>query len=452
MKKSRKLLGITMAVTLMASALVGCSSGGDTKEAATTDSNKETEATESADAAGDSKETADSGDKKPVTLVTVSMHGGSDPNAPNYQDINNAFMAEYPYITIEDDSQVSNQEWKTKIAADFSIGNEPDVIQFFTDANASDVLLADKFVTVDEIKAEYPDYAKDTIPDVLALAANPDGVVRAVPTIGFWEGMFCNKALFDQYNLELPTNWENLVKAVETFKENDVTPIAISLNDVPHYLVEFLLLGTSGVEGYTAVPETAPEDWVKALDAIKTLRDLGAFPVDTDSIDNDAARSLFNEGKAAMILEGSWFLPGITDQDNTVVCRFPNIEGGKADEKAIIGGISNGFYITKRAWEDPDKRDAAVKFVMAHTNKDSVQRYWGGNGQAACEVEPADNMTPLGLSGLEFNSGASSISAPTDARLSKEAFNTLKAGIVGISLGESSSEDVINEALEINNR
>ena len=110
------------------------------------------------------------GIKSPVTLKTVSMYGGTDANAPNYQAINQVFMEQYSYITIEDDSQASNQDWKTKIAADFSVGNEPDVIQFFTDANASDVLATDKFVTIEEIRELYPEYASDVLSATLKAA------------------------------------------------------------------------------------------------------------------------------------------------------------------------------------------------------------------------------------------------------------------------------------------
>jgi len=384
-----------------------------------------------------------------ITLTTVSMFGGTDPNAEMYQAINRTFMEDYDYIIIEDDSQVSDQDWKSKIAADFAVGNEPDVIQYFTDANASDVLAADKFVTIDEIKAEYPDYGGDTLPAALEAATNPDGVQRAVPTTGYWEGLYCNKDLFDHFGLELPTDWEKFVTAIVTFRANNIIPIAVSLNNVPHYWIEFLILSSAGKDSYETVPVSAQEDWYKGLHVFKILRDMGAFPTDTDTIDNDYAGELFKNKQAAMQLDGSWYLGGIPDQDNTVLCSFPVIPGGKAEAGFMVGGISSGFYITKKAWKDPDKRDAAVKFIMAHTNSKAVTSYWGGNGQAAAKVEPIDNMSPLGISGLNYSSGATSISSPIDSRISQEAYNTLTAGIVDISAGARTSEDLLNEVLDI---
>ncbi len=447
MKKMRKFLSVLLAVVMIVSMISACSK--DEKKDETPASN-DAVATQAPSDSDNAAATEAPKENNPVTLQTVSMYGGTDPNAANYQDNIAKFMETYPYITIEDDSQTSDQDWKTKIAADFSVGNEPDVIQYFTDANASDVLAADKFVSIDEIKAEYPDYAKDTLASALKAAANPDGVERAVPTTGYWEGLFCNKDLFDKYGLELPTDWDKLTKAIDTFKQNDIVPIAVSLLQVPHYWVEFLMLSSAGPDGYAQVPTTVPQEWAKGLDMFKTLRDMGAFPVDTDTIDNDMAGELFKNKQAAMQLDGSWYAGGIPDQDNTVVVSFPVIPGGKAQAGAMVGGISVGFYITKKAWNDPDKRDAAVKFVMAHTNKDAVQTYWGGNGQAAAAVDPLDSMTPLGVSGLNYSSAATSISSPTDSRLSQEAYNTLIGGIVDVSTGAKTSTDLLQEVLNIN--
>lgn len=387
--------------------------------------------------------------KKEVTLKTVSMFGGTDPNAQVYQAINDELMAQYDYITIEDNSQSSDEEWKAAVNADFSVGNEPDVIQFFTDATADTIVATDKLVSIEEIRAEYPEYAKDTLDSALSAAANTDGVERAVPTTGYWEGLFCNKDLFDQYNLELPTDWDSLVTAIETFKANGIIPIACSLNNVPHYWIEFLMLYSSGVDEFTTIPTTAPEGWAEGLSLFKTLRDMGAFPADTDTVDDAYTGQLFRDKKAAMQLDGSWYSGNITDTDNTVVIAFPGVPNQKAEANSLIGGISSGFYITRKAWEDPDKRDAAVKFVMAHTSQAGVQRYWEATGavsQAAVEVTPVDGATPFAESIAAYTSSASAIVAPTDARIG-DAYKTLVAQIVKVSTGAITAEDAINEAL-----
>ena len=436
MLKIKKILATIIATTMIATVFTGCGSSSGKDSGTGTDT-----------------ETGDSEVKvEDVTLNTVSMFGGTDPNAKVYQEINKKLMTDNPNIKIEDNSQASDEEWKAKVATDFASGNEPDVIQFFTDATANAIVSTDKLMAIEDIRKEYPDYAKDTIPSALELVTNTDGVQRAVPTTGFWEGLFCNKDLFDQYNVELPTDWDSLVKAIETFKENGIIPIACSLNNVPHYWVEFLMLYAAGEESYTSVPDAAPAEWVKGLETFKTLRDMGAFPEDTDTVDDAYVGQLFNDKKAAMQLDGSWRIGGITDKENVVAIAFPGVKDQKATKGAMVGGISSGFYITKKAWEDPAKRDAAVKFVEAHTNKDGVTKYWisgGAVGKAAVDVEPAADMTPLALSGLEYSSSTDVICSPTDSRIDPEAYKYIITNVVKISTGAVSAEDVLNEALKL---
>jgi len=385
-----------------------------------------------------------------ITLRTVSMYGGENKTAYIYQDITHQLMEQYSGLIIEDSSQSSNEEWKASVNADFAVGNEPDVIHFFTDATADMLVKTGKLVPLDEIRSVYPDYAEDTLDTALQAAANTDGVIRAVPTSGYWEGLFCNKDLFEQYGVELPTDWDSLVTAIEVFKANGIVPIACSLNNVPHYWIEFLMLYTSGVEEFTQIPDRAPENWAKGLDLIKELRDMGAFPADTDVVDDVNVCRLFMDKKAAMQLSGSWYVADIEDTENTVVIAFPGVPDQKVEPNTMLAGISTGFYITRKAWDDPEKREMAVEFVMAHTRQSSAQRYWesiGGASQATVEVTPIKDATPLAKSIADYINSASVIVSPTDSRIG-DAYKTLVANIVKVSKGLKTSEDAINEALD----
>lgn len=424
-KMGKKLLSVALAAALTISLFAGC--GQAAKESAS----------------------ALSASKEPVTLITRSMFGGMDSNTPVYNELKKSFQEEYSYITLEDSAQKSDEEWKSSVATDFSVGNEPDVLQFFVDAQADAIVETGKFVTVEEIKAVYPDYAKDTTPEAMAAVTNTDGVSRAVPTTGIWEGLYCNKDLFEQYQVELPTDWASLVEAIKVFRENDIIPIACSLSNVPHYWVDYLMLYSSGPELYTSIPETAPAEWVKGLETFKTLRDLGAFPDNTDTVDDSFVQQLFKDKKAAMELDGSWYVNGLIDKENTVVIPFPGVEDQKAEPGAMISIMSSGFYITKKAWNDPLKRDAAVKWVMYNTNKEAVQKYWNGSGIPATEVKPIADMKPLDISAIEYVALSTSVSTPTDSRMDSDAFKIIIASIVKISTGELNAEDVLNEALAL---
>lgn len=455
----KKLLSVVLAAAFATSMVAGCGNSGSTTEAPAADTATEAPADEAAAPAEDKAE-ADSGAAEaatgdPVTIKTVSMYGGTDPNKVIFDEITQQFMVDYPYITVEDNSATATEEWKATVMADFAVGNEPDVIQFFTDAQANEILATDPFVDIATIKAEYPDYAADILDDAMTAVTNQDGVSRAVPTTGFWEGMFCNKDMFDEYGLEIPTDWDSFVTAVETFTENGVTPIAVSLGAEPHYWLEAMFLSANGTDEYRGVP-TAPagEGWVKAMETFATLRDMGAFNPDTDSIDNAYAVQLFNDKKAAMIMDGSWRVGGVASDnknvDEVVIVGFPGVEGGKGTSTDIVSGFSSGFYITKKAWDDPAKRDAAVKFVMANTSTESVLKYWNGNGAASVEVGTFEAPDAITQKGIDFFQSATSFSMPVDSRLEPEAWKNIWSNLSKVSVGDSSAQEVLDSALELN--
>lgn len=448
----KKVLSVLLAGAMAASMVAGCGNSSDTSTGSDSTNNNNTGSAANTESAGTDDSAATDTAKNPVTLKTVSMFGGTDPNRKAYDAINAAFTEENSYIILEDNSQTSDEEWKASVNADFSVGNEPDVIMYFTDATADSIVATDKLVTLDEIRAEYPEYGADIFDSMVEGAKNKDGVMRALPINSYWEGLFCNKDLFDQYNLELPTDWDSLVTAIETFNENDIIPIACSLNNVPHYWIEHLMLYSAGVDEYTSIPETAPEGWIKGLELFKTLRDMNAFPKDTDTVDDQYTGQLFRNKEAAMQLDGSWYAGQVEDTENTVVIAFPGVPDQAADAAgSMVGGVSSGFYITRKAWEDPDKKDAAVKFVMAHTSQAAIQQYWEAGGaitKASAEVTPVEVDSAMAKSIGEFTSTANVVVAPTDARIG-DAYKTLITRIVKVSTGALSAEEALNEALAL---
>ena len=139
-----------------------------------------------------------------------------------------------------------------------------------------------------------------------------------------------------------------------------------------------------------------------------------------------------------MILEGNWFLPAVEDQENTVVIAFPGLENSPVHENAVVGGMTSGFYITRRAWNDPDKRDAAVKYVMAQTSREAVQKYWvNGGGITTTATAVTDDMerTPLAESARRYVESADEIVLSTDSRMEPDAYKTLISGISEVSIG-----------------
>lgn len=398
-----------------------------------------------------SENDTNAGREEEIVLNITSMYGDDDVFADAYRQLLREFEEENPGVRVKDNSATATEEWKLKIASDFAVGDEADVVGFFTDANADNLLASEKFVSIREIREKYPSFARDTKPAALAQAAAPDGTEYAVPTLGYWEGLYCNKDLFDQYGLKLPNTWDNLMAAIEVFKENGIVPITVSLSEQPHYLLEFLIMYSSGKEIYESVPENVPEEWVKGVECLKTLYDLGAFSEDATAISYSDAKELFIRKKAAMIVDGSWFLGAIGDQTRTVVCDFPIPPGGRAWIKTILSGFSSGFYITRKAFDDEKRQELAVKLVEKLTGKEGVELFWkaGGYVQAtAVELDEPEGLTPLEASAIKYVNMAKVQCAPTDSRISGAPWAAFISDITGIAKGSLDARVCLEQMLE----
>jgi len=184
-----------------------------------------------------------------------------------------------------------------------------------------------------------------------AIKPHTDGNIYAIPCEEvFWEIIHYNKAIFDQYNLEVPKTLDELIEVCRVLKENGVIPIVCSaLAGWPACMM---------VEGfaYTIDPEItkkimngeakfSDEPYVEAAKAIKKLLDAGAFYENTPLCDEAEAQALFYSGKAAMWPNGSWALaPAYENMDgNCDYFYYPAIRPEDVDEigKTCSGGVKD---------------------------------------------------------------------------------------------------------------
>ena len=323
-----------------------------------------------------------------VTLRTVSCFAGADTAAEAYVDILNQYEIESGN-TVIDHSSASDEAWKTDVLHDFAAGNEPDVLFFFA-AGADSAPILYKVVPVSDINEAYPDMA---LPENEALRES-DGRVYAVPVRSYWEGLYVNTDVFERCGVPLPSDWDSLVSAVAAFREAGIVPIAVSLSDIPHYLAEFALLSCATAEEHKARPRTleeVPVSWYRAMALIREMYVMGAFADNAEYTYESASTELFRNKQAAMQFDGSWLAPSLPPEsmDTTMVLPMP-LRDGSGTAGQYIGGVSMGFYLTRKAW-DSDRRDDAVSLLRALTREDSLRRL-GYNGLGGTLLSSAEKM------------------------------------------------------------
>lgn len=341
-----------------------------------------------------------------VTLTVTSSFAGSDASATTYAEL----LREYEELTgntVEDRSAPSDEAWKAGVLNDFAAGNEPDVLFFFANSADSAPLLQ-RVVPVSEINAAYREL---DLPESESLREE-NGLVYAVPVRPYWEGLFVNTDLFERYGIPLPDTWEHFIQAIQCFREAGIVPIAVSLSDIPHYLAEFAMLACCTEEEYICRPESAeevPEGWLKAMELIRELYRTGSFQEDTLATSETASSNLFREKKAAMQIDGSWFCESIPTSSAESVRVFP-VPSVSGNEKKVIGGTSMGFYLTKKAWNNPKRRDAAVELLSYLTRPENARR-----------LDYPENETLLSRSAWEITKDADALLSPLQDSMNKDA-------------------------------
>ncbi len=408
-------------------------------------------------------------DKKHFVMRTYSTFGAADDLAA-YSAIINEYTKTHKNVVINDTTTTASGSYKMalSITSTYRGANAPDVIYFSAIKDMSE--LSDFFMTVDEIRADYPDFARGVSEAVIDSAAANDGGRYCIPVRGDWQGIVVNAALFRKSALRVPETWDDIMKAALHFQKGETYLFANSLSD-SSALMEYLVRGLGGVKSVrSAMNGTPDKSWTQALEAVAKLDELGAFPpMAPEAFDYLVSRSdlkntsdqpqpspveLYNSGSAAILLidntmcgsintdidsqyialpqYGTFTRADITTAANTYPTNaasgpvYPPVtantlpptkptSGGKApasgsgeaatpaaadntsqtrttraapvsrtdeqirsvSENGLYVNFGEGFYITKKAYYDSDKREDMLDFVESFLKEDSCVRLCG---------------------------------------------------------------------------
>lgn len=394
----------------------------------------------------------------PVTISVTTTFAGEDTNASNYLEAIAAWEKETGNI-VEDGSASSAEVFKTRVITDFEMGSEPDILFYFNGADSNPFVKAGKVVSVDEIRSVYPDYATNM--EDSKLGASPiDGKNYSIPVNSYWEGLFVNKGVCEAAGVEIPgadTTWEEFMETCQKIKDKGYIPIAASFAEIPHYWFEFCVYNFLDTESFNVLPASIEDRqgraWIDGINDMKTLYENGYLPGNTLSATDGETFQMFIDGKAAFLLDGSWKVGGIEaateDIENFTVTYVP----GKNDRRTtdIIGGLSQGWYITRRAWEDEEKQKVCVDFVSYMTTDEMVYKFASVSAPSLKNGLQMDRSTlsSLAIAGLDMLEGATGIASAVEDQVTQEDRAPVFNRMPDIVTGRSSAEEAVQELLDM---
>ena len=280
-----------------------------------------------------------------------------------------------------------NDKYKEKLVIAMSSGECPDMYTTWSGGPMDQYIDAGYAQPIDDLASQYKLQDK-YMEGALAQATYKDQLY-AIPVKNISvAGIYYNKALFEQYGIEVPKTVSELEAAADTFVENGIVPFTLANGPKWTGSMYFQLLATrkGGLEPFqkAASGEGSFEDecFEYAGEKIQEWVNKGYFPEGFNSMSEDdgQAAQLFYTEKAAMYLIGSWktaaFKTDCADggsdfYDQIGWFNFPAVDDSDADPSIMCGTLGDQFISFNCTG---DKLAAAVEFASYLSSDETIDQ------------------------------------------------------------------------------
>ena len=309
-----------------------------------------------------------------TTLRFISSWGGVDSKAETLKSVLKQFEMDNPDIVVKNES-LFGEDFLPKIKTDFASGYDPDVFGLWPGSDINMLVKAGQVADLTGLLEKDPEWMRSFNPEMWSYTTYKDRIY-GLPFEVIFECMFINKDLFARYKAPVPGDYEELKEAVLIFRENNITPIAFNTYAEGTYLYQNLVAIIGGKQDTENPFEngSVKPSLITAMQYVKELYDMGAFPENCFTMTNNERNVLFKNKKAAMIVQGSWFIGEFPASDLTVdIIPFPAIKGFEDREDTMVYGLGGGiFHMSTAATEDKAKYEASVRLLKALTSPETA--------------------------------------------------------------------------------
>lgn len=390
-------------------------------------------------------------EKEKVEITICSSWSGVDTKAIALEKVLKDFEKENPEIKVVNRSR-SNDNFLFTLKTDFAQGNEPDIFGLWPGSDIVKLIKADKVADLTPILKMDKEWM-DSFKEGNFKYDTYNNRIYGLPLEIIYEGLFINKDIFEKYNVKIPTTYEELKEAVLKLKNNGVIPIAYNCTPEGTFLYQNIVMKLGGikeVENPIKAGKIAP-CFTEAMKYMKELYSLGAFSSNAFTLDDKARNQLFLDKKAAMIVQGSWFIgEGAVDKkDRTVeLIPFPSFKQGEVNSSSIIYGVGNGnFHMSKKAYDNEEKRQACIKLMKYITSKEVANKLINSTG-SICNINGSEEKAKesLFINRDDMVEKASELIGPPDSFIERTFWeNVLVKKTPQVLEGTIEPEDIFKE-------
>ncbi|GAB6928379.1 extracellular solute-binding protein [Paenibacillus sp. JCM 10914] len=387
------------------------------------------------------------GKQDKVKLTIWHNFAGDDLRAKSVRSFIDQFAQDHPEVTL-DAQAIPPDGYRQRLSTVAAANEMPDVFFVYAGSQSAELHQANLLQPITEVLDKNSEWRDNFLPGAFDPYEFEDGQIYSAPLgMSATSIFFYNKALFEQHNVKVPTTWDEMMTAVNTFNDNGITPIALG-NKAP-WVAQSTIIGSIAdrVTGTDWFMNAAAQDGAKftdpefidALGYFKELVDNKAFQEGANSIDNTQAEQYFIQGNAAMMISGAWTLTNLAassteeQMQDIEVGVLPEIPGGKGEGNTITGGAGGGLALSSRT--EGKAKELALELIYAVSGPEAQKAIAESNSMVMYNTDIDEaKVTPLYYKA--FNLVKETPVTPVyDAYLSAEAAEVINNGLQEIMMG-----------------
>lgn len=209
-----------------------------------------------------------------------------------------------------------------------------------------------------------------------------DGKIYGIPCELQSNGIWINKKLFDQYELEIPVTYEDFTECAEVFNENGIIPMAQGAKDTftawafenMHCRYGFF----DHVDGIAdGTDKWSNDDYLKFYERLADMRDNQIFADNLSTTGYDQSVEAFLGGKAAMLNSGVWDTKKFDQSSLAQDIYFwwgPTFDDGVGDQEVSMKAPAHPYCVSARVKEeDPELYNVIIDFLKFYYGSEGTE-------------------------------------------------------------------------------
>lgn len=209
-----------------------------------------------------------------------------------------------------------------------------------------------------------------------------DGRTYGVPLSYACWSIFYNAALFRAQGWTAPRTWDEFFALCDRIKATGLAPVSLTgiYGNYPDAIIRSAFYNLAGADAWRALNDVAPgartdPRYIRAAEVLQRITQNYTVR-GWEGATHTAAQLAFVEGRAAMVVSGSWMLYEMGDKIPAAfelgVMNFPVFPEGVADPGAIQSSADSFFAF---ATGDPAREELTVEFLRFLTSRARAEAF-----------------------------------------------------------------------------